>query len=98
MRIVTDEFEIFELELVNIFNRRVQSHPRQRPAIAGKLLARLIEMVVVEMQIAKSVNESRAKLPNYSGIVVGLVVSDNRFCFTSFHPGQCDAPRRKIRY
>ncbi len=57
MRIVTDEFEIFELEVVNVFDGRVQFHLGQRSVIARKLLARLLEMIVVEMQVAKCMDE-----------------------------------------
>ena len=53
VRVVTDEFEIFELEAVYVFYSRIQFHPRQRPAIAGKLLVRQLKMIVVEMQVAK---------------------------------------------
>src|SRR5439155_14953717 len=51
MRVVTDEFEIFELEAVNVFDGRVQFHLGQRSIIARKLLARLLEMIVVDMQV-----------------------------------------------
>ena len=57
MWIVAGEFEIFELEVVNVFDGRIQFHPRQRPEIAGKLLPRLVEMVFIKVQIAKGVNE-----------------------------------------
>src|SRR5436190_11082471 len=30
MRIVADELEVFELEIVNVFDRRIQFHLRQR--------------------------------------------------------------------
>jgi hypothetical protein len=29
VRVVADEFEILELEIVNVFDRRIQFHPRQ---------------------------------------------------------------------
>jgi hypothetical protein len=57
MRVVTDEFEIFENKLVDVFDRRIQFYARQGSEIAGKLLARLVKMVVVEMQITKCVDE-----------------------------------------
>ena len=50
MRVVTDEFEIFEGKILDVFDGRIQFHPGQRPALAGKLLACLLKMVVVEMQ------------------------------------------------
>ena len=57
MRIVTDEFEIFEGKIVDVLDGRIQFHPGQRPAIAAKLLARLVKMVVIEMQITKGMDE-----------------------------------------
>src|SRR5436190_18395135 len=57
MWLVPDEFEIFEFETVDVFDGRIQFHSRQRPAISRELFARLIEVVVVKMQIAKSVNK-----------------------------------------
>jgi len=39
-------------------DRRIQFHPGQRAAIAGKLLAGLVKVVVVQMQIAKGMNKS----------------------------------------
>src|SRR2546423_5874367 len=57
MRVATEEFEIFEHKVVNVFDGRIQLHVRQPPAIAGKLLARLVKMIVVEMQITESVDE-----------------------------------------
>src|SRR5437667_8465699 len=57
MRIVTDEFEIFELKVVDALDGRVQFHLGQRSVIARKLLVRLLKMIVVEMQVAKCVDE-----------------------------------------
>jgi len=57
VRVVTDEFEIFEPEIVDVFDRWIQFHPGQRAAIAGKLFAGLVEVIFVKMQIAKSVHE-----------------------------------------
>ena len=57
MWLVPGEFEIFEFEAVDVFDGRIQFHPGQRAALAGKLLARLVEMVFVKMEIAERVNE-----------------------------------------
>src|SRR5438034_6934247 len=57
VRVVTDEFEVFEPEIVDVFDRRIQFHPGQRSATAGKLLACLLKMVVVKMQITERMNE-----------------------------------------
>jgi hypothetical protein len=57
VRLVTDEFEIVEAEIMDVFDRRIQFHPGQRAAIAGKLLACLFKVIVVEMEITKRMNE-----------------------------------------
>jgi len=65
VRVVADEFEIVEPEIVEVFDHRIQFHPGQRAAIAGRLLACLVKMIVVEMQIAERVNEiARRKIDN----------------------------------
>ena len=53
MGIETDEFEIFEPEIVDVFDGSIQFQLRQRPAIAGELFARLLEMVLLLMQMPK---------------------------------------------
>jgi hypothetical protein len=67
VRIVTDEFEIFERKIVDVFDGRIEFHPRQRSAISSVLLACLVKMVVVEMQIAKCVDEIAWRKINDSG-------------------------------
>src|SRR5947207_15235930 len=57
MRVVIDKLEVFELEILNIFDVRIQIHPRQRSTITGQLFARLVEMVIVKMQIAECMDE-----------------------------------------
>jgi hypothetical protein len=57
VRIVINQLEIFEPEVVNVFHSRIQFHPRQASEIAGKLLACLVEMVLVKMQITKRVDK-----------------------------------------
>ena len=57
MRGVADQFEIFEVELAEVFNRGIQLNPWQRSTITRKLHARLVEMVLVKMQIAEGMNE-----------------------------------------
>jgi hypothetical protein len=49
VRVVTDEFEIFELEVVNIFDGPIQFIRGKEPAIAGKLLARLFEKFLLSI-------------------------------------------------
>src|SRR5512142_2896176 len=57
MRVVIDEFEIFKREVVNVFDAWVQLHPGQLSVIAGKLLARLLKMIVVKMQVSESMHK-----------------------------------------
>lgn len=57
MRVVAGEGEIFEAEIVNAFHGRIQLHARQRTKLAGELLARLVEMVLVKVEIAEGVDE-----------------------------------------
>src|SRR5437764_12764931 len=65
VRIVINEFEIFEFEVADVFDRRIQFHSRQRTILTGQLFARLVEMVLVKMKIAESVNEiARDKIDN----------------------------------
>ena len=42
---------------MNIFHGRIELHPRERAEIAGELLARLFEMILIKMQIAEGVDE-----------------------------------------
>ena len=57
MRVVTGQFKILELEMVDVFHRRIQFHLRQRTRLARQLQLCLFEVVLVEMQIAKRVDE-----------------------------------------
>jgi len=50
---------------VNVFDSRIQFHPRQGATLAGKLLACLVQVVVIEVEIAKGVDEiARRKIDN----------------------------------
>ena len=40
-----------------LFTAGIQLHPRERPELAGELLARLVEMVLVKVQVAEGVDE-----------------------------------------
>ena len=57
MRIVADKSEIFELEIVNVLHCGIQFHPRKRARVSRQLLTRLFEVIPVEMQIAKGMDE-----------------------------------------
>ena len=57
MRIVTDESEIFEFEIMDIAHGGIQFHAGKRSRRAAQLFACLFEMVSIKMQIAKSVDE-----------------------------------------
>lgn len=71
MRVVADELEIFELEIVNVHYGRVQFHPGQRTRLARELKLRLVQMVCVKMQVAEGVDEfprfQIADLRNHQG-------------------------------
>ena len=45
MRIVTDQFKILKLEIVDVFHRRIQFHLRQRTRFARELQLRLLNVV-----------------------------------------------------
>ena len=65
VRVVADELEIFEFEIVDVLDGWIQFHPRQRSTITSELFARLLEMVLVKMQVAKGVNEiARPQIDN----------------------------------
>ena len=57
MRVVADQFEILELEIVDVLHRRIQLHLRQRARLAGELQLRLFEVIGVEVQVAEGVDE-----------------------------------------
>ena len=57
MRIVVEESKILEFKVLDAFDCRIQLHPRQPPTLATQLLARLLEMVGIEMDVAKSMDE-----------------------------------------
>ena len=57
MRIVAGQLEILEREIVDVSYRAIQFYPGQRSTITTQLFVRLVEMVLVEMQIAESVNK-----------------------------------------
>jgi len=65
MRGVADQFEIFEAEITHLFDRGIEFHPGQGSTISSELFARLLEVILVEMQIAEGVNEiARPKIDN----------------------------------
>ena len=65
VRVVINQFEIFEFEVADVVDRRIQFHSRQRTILTGQLFARLVEMVVVKMKITESVDEiARHKIDN----------------------------------
>src|SRR3954453_227329 len=57
MRVVFAQGEIFEAKIANIFHLRVKPYPRQGAEIAAQLFPGLFEMILVQMQIAKRVDE-----------------------------------------
>ncbi len=57
MRVVFFQFKIFENKIVNILNIRVHFHFRQCAWFARELLVRLLEMIGVQMQVAKGMHK-----------------------------------------
>ncbi len=57
MRVVVHQFKILELEVADVFHRRVQFHLRQRTRLARELQFRLLDVVRVKMQVAERVDE-----------------------------------------
>ena len=55
--VVIQEFEILEAEIKNRFDRRIDPHRRQRSRLASQLQPRLLQMVRVQVRIAKRVDE-----------------------------------------
>src|SRR3954447_7022440 len=65
VRIVFAQNEILEPEIVDAFHGWIQLHPRQRPKPSRKLFPRLLEMILIKMQIAKGVDEfARPQIAN----------------------------------
>src|SRR5262249_25876636 len=57
MRLVILQREVFVLEREDVLHVGIELHLRQRIGAARKLLARLIEVVQIEMRVAERVNE-----------------------------------------
>src|SRR5262245_50665371 len=57
MGIVADEFEVFVLEVVDIFDGGIEVHLGQLARLAGELGFGLFEMVGVEVEVTKRVDE-----------------------------------------
>ena len=54
---VADQFEIFEFEIKDIFNMRVQVHFWQGFWLARELELRLFNVIGIEVRIAKGMNK-----------------------------------------
>src|SRR5690349_13729584 len=59
MRVVIGEREIFEAEAADIAHCGIDLHLGKRPWFTRKLFAGLVEMISVQVQIAKGVDEFR---------------------------------------
>src|SRR5512146_19768 len=57
MRLVALETEILVAKAENVFYRRVEMHQRQWPRRARKLLARLIQVIEVQMRVTQRMHE-----------------------------------------
>src|SRR5512141_1477726 len=56
VRVVAAEGEILEAEGEDVAHLRIQRHRRQRARLAGELLARLVEVVEIQVGVAQSVD------------------------------------------
>ena len=57
MRVIFQQGKVFELEVLDLFDRRIQPHPRQLPTFASQLFTGLLDVVRIEMKITESVDE-----------------------------------------
>jgi hypothetical protein len=65
MGIVADQLEVLVLEGVDIVDLGVKAHLGQGAGLAGQLLAGLVEVICVEVQVAKSMDKiARAQAAN----------------------------------
>ena len=55
--VVIEQFKIFEGETVDLFDCRIDAHPRSGSGVAGELLLGLLYMVGVEVEVTKSMDE-----------------------------------------
>ena len=65
VRVVADQLEIVEFELEDVFDFRVQLHLRQRAERAGQLEVHLVEVVEIDVCIAKGVDKFAGFEPCY---------------------------------
>ena len=56
-RVVIDELEVLELEFKKVLHIRIHLHRRELTRFAGKLFARLVKVVAVQVQVTKGVDE-----------------------------------------
>ena len=57
MRIITAEREVLVTKSANVAHRGIESHLRQGSGLAGQLLLRLIEVIRIEVQVTKGMDE-----------------------------------------
>ena len=63
MGLVTDEFEVLKGEAVDIGDLGIDLHSGERVGLAGELELGLLEMVGVEMEVAKGVDKLAGLIP-----------------------------------
>ena len=67
MCLVVNEFEIFKFEIKDVFHLGIDLHLRESIGFAGELKPDLIQMVVVDMCITKSMDEISGLESGYLG-------------------------------
>ncbi len=55
--IVVVEAEVLEAEVVDVFDGRIDPHLRQRARLAGELEFGLLDVILIEMEVAEGVDE-----------------------------------------
>ncbi len=57
MRVVADEFEVLEFEIVDVADGGIDFHPRKRARLTGELKLGLLDVILIQVQIAEGVDE-----------------------------------------
>ena len=80
MRIVAYQFKIFVNESVDFLHVRIHLHGWQWAGLATELQASLFEVVLIEMQIAESVNEGSPACSPQTWAIIRVKAARTRRC------------------
>ena len=84
---ISNQFDVFPSEIQNIFYIRIQSDGRQLVRRAGDLLFYLVNMIQVDMSIAKEVIEETRLAAGYMCHLVPCCTGHPKMCHNFF--GTC---------